>query len=160
MVNETTTNEQGTCTFEADEGTVEITVSKEGFVDKTETINVTDDTTVNITLEAQTIEDDEEEVESRTVEFTVQDSEEQGISGARITLTNTDTSVETTNANGGTGSSGGSNVTLDYGTYNVSVTKENYTDATFTLTVDEELTVDGEGVALNQQGRVVITLQA
>jgi len=154
MVNETTTNEQGTCTFEVEEGTVEITVSKEGFVEKTETINVTSDATVDITLEEEV-----EEVENRTVEFTVQDSEEQGISGARITLTNTTTNVETTNANGGTGSSGGSNVTLDYGTYNVSVTKEDYTDVTFTLIVDEELTVDGEGVALNQQGRVVITLQ-
>ena len=153
MVNETTTNEQGTCTFEVEEGTVEITVSKEGFVEKTETINVTSDATVDIILEEEV-----EEVENRTVEFTVQDSEEQGISGARITLTNTTTNEETTNANGGTGSSGGSNINLDYGTYDVTVTKTDYADATFSLVVGEELTVDGSDAVISQQGKVVVTL--
>lgn len=156
MVNETTTNEQGTCTFEVEEGTVEITVSKEGFVETTETINVAEDKTVDIVLQEESVE---EELESRTVEFTVQDSEEQGISGARITLTNTTTDVETTNSNGGTGSSGGSAINnLDYGTYTVSVTKADYLDATFTLTVADELSVDGDDVSINNQGKVVVTL--
>lgn len=155
MVNEKVTNEDGTCTIEGvEKGTLTINVSKEGFVEASQTINVTSDATVNFTLE----EDEEEEIENRIVEFSVRDSEETGISGARITLTNAATNETSTNANGGTGSSGGSNITLDYGTYNVTVTKTDYVDATFELDVDAELTVNGENVSINAQGKVVVVL--
>lgn len=155
MVNEGTTNEQGTYTIkDVPKGSVTITVSKEGYVESSQTLNVSEATSVNFTLEAQ----EQEEVQTRTVDFTVQDSNEEGISGARITLTNTTTEEETTNANGGTGSSGGSSITeLSYGDYTVSVTKADYTDATFSLTVGEELSVTGTGATISN-GRVVVTL--
>lgn len=158
MVNEGTTNEQGTYTIkDVPKGSVTITVSKEGYVESSQTLNVTEATSVNFTLEAQK-QEEEEEVQTRTVDFTVQDSNEEGISGARITLTNTTTEEETTNANGGTGSSGGSSITeLSYGDYTVSVTKADYTDATFSLTVGEELSVTGTGATISN-GRVVVTL--
>lgn len=156
MVNEGTTNEQGSYIIEdVAEGSLTITVTKEGFMESSQTIDVSSDTSVDFILEEETIED---EPVTRTVDFTVQDNSEQGISGARITLTNTATDEETTNSNGGTGSSGGSSVTeVAYGEYNVTVTKDTYTDATFTLTVGEELSVTGNGATVTN-GRVVVTL--
>lgn len=156
MVNEGTTNEQGSYTIEdVAKGSLTITVNKEGFVESSQTINVTSDTTVNFTLEEESVE---EEPVTRTVDFTVQDNSEQGISGARITLTDTTTNEETTNSNGGTGSSGGSSITgVAYGEYTVTVTKDTYTDATFTLTVGEELSATGDGATVTND-RVVVTL--
>ena len=156
MVNEGLTNENGVYTIEnVAKGSLTITVNKEGFVEASQTINVTSDTTVNFALEEASIE---EEPVTRTVDFTVQDNSEQGISGARITLTNATTNEETTNSNGGTGSSGGSSITsVAYGEYPVTVTKDTYTDATFTLTVGEELSVTGTGATVTSD-RVVVTL--
>ena len=156
MVNEGITNEQGSYIIEdVEKGSLTITVSKDGFIDSSQTIDVTGDISVDFTLEEETVE---EELDTRTVEFTVQDSEEQGISGARITLTNTTTDEVKTNANGGTGSSGGSSINeLSYGTYDVSVTKADYTEATFSLIVDEELSVTGTGAAITND-RVIVTL--
>ena len=89
MVNEGTTNEQGSYTIEdVAKGSLTITVNKEGFSSSSQTISVTSDTTVNFILEEESIE---EEPVTRTVDFTVQDNSEQGISGARITLTDTTT---------------------------------------------------------------------
>ena len=155
MVNEGTTNEQGSYIIEdVAKGSLTITVNKEGFVESSQTIDVTSDTTVNFTLE----EESNEEPVTRTVDFTIQDNSEQGISGARITLNDTTTNEETTNSNGGTGSSGGSSITgVAYGEYTVTVTKDTYTDATFTLTVGEELSVTGDGATVTSD-RVVVTL--
>lgn len=156
MVNELTTNEQGTCTIEGvEEGSLTLTITKEGYVEKTETINVTEDTSIDITLVEEEIEEPEE-VESRDVDFSVTDSDNQAISGARITLTNTATNETKQNGNGGTGSSGGSKVNLDYGTYDVTVTKTDYSDTTFSLTVDETLSVDGENASIENNSVVVI----
>ena len=128
MVNTLTTDENGSCTITDVTGEITITVTKEGYKSATETLNVSKDETLNIVLEELLYGD---------VSFTVQDSEEQGISGARITLTNTETEEVKQNGNGGTGSSGGSTISeLAYGEYTVSVTCDGYEDYTGTLTVD------------------------
>ena len=128
MVNSLTTDENGSCTITEVSGELTITVTKEGYATATETLTVSKDETVNIVLEALQYGD---------VSFTVQDSEEQGISGARITLTNTETNETSQNGNGGTGSSGGSTISnLLYGTYSVTITCDGYEDYTGTLTVD------------------------
>lgn len=128
MVNNLTTDENGSCTITDVSGEITITVTKEGYKSATETLTVSKDETVDIVLE---------ELLYGVVSFTVQDSEEQGISGARITLTNTETEEVKQNGNGGTGSSGGSTISeLAYGEYTVSVTCEGYEEYTGTLTVD------------------------
>ena len=128
MVNTLTTDENGSCTITDVTGEITITVTKEGYKSATETLNVSKDETLKIVLEELLYGD---------VSFTVQDSEEQGISGARITLTNTETEEVKQNGNGGTGSSGGSTISeLAYGEYTVSVTCDGYEDYTGTLTVD------------------------
>ena len=128
MVNNLTTDENGSCTITGVSGEITITVTKEGYKDATETLTVSKDETVDIVLE---------ELLYGVVSFTVQDSEEQGITGARITLTNTETEEVKQNGNGGTGSSGGSTISqLVYGEYTVSVTCEGYEEYTGTLTVD------------------------
>lgn len=140
MVNELTTNEQGTCTITGVEaGSLTINVSKEGYVSANETINVTKDETVTITLaEAQV---DEEPTGS--IKFIVQDSESQPVQNARITLTDSATNTEYQNGNGGTGSSGGSTISnLPYGTYSILVTCEGYEDATDEVTVDSETQIE------------------
>lgn len=154
MVNEGLTNENGVYTIEdVAKGSLTITVSKEGFKQSSKTIDVSENTSVAFVLEEETID-------TRSVDFTIQDSEEEGISGARIRLVNAETEEETTNANGGTGSSGGSSINeLAYGNYNVTVTKEDYADVTFTLTVGEELAVSGNGAEIISN-RVVVTMSA
>ena len=154
MVNEGLTNENGAYTIEdVAKGSLTITVSKEGFKQSSKTIDVSENTSVEFVLE-------EETVDTRSVDFTIQDSEEEGISGARIRLVNAETEEETTNANGGTGSSGGSSINdLAYGNYNVTVTKEDYVDVTFNLTVGEELAVSGDGAEIISN-RVVVTMSA
>lgn len=154
MVNEGLTNENGAYTIEdVAKGSLTITVSKEGFKQSSKTIDVSENTSVEFVLE-------EETVDTRSVDFTIQDSEEEGISGARIRLVNAETEEETTNANGGTGSSGGSSINeLAYGNYNVTVTKEDYADVTFTLTVGEELAVSGDGAEIISN-KVVVTMSA
>ena len=128
MVNTLTTDENGSCTITDVSGEITVTVTKEGYKSATETLNVSKDETLNIVLEELLYGD---------VSFTVQDSEEQGISGARITLTNTETEEVKQNGNGGTGSSGGSTISeLAYGEYTVSVTCDGYEDYTGTLTVN------------------------
>lgn len=128
MVNTLTTDENGSCTITDVSGEITITVTKEGYKSATETLNVSKDETLNIVLEELLYGD---------VSFTVQDSEEQGISGARITLTNTETEEVKQNGNGGTGSSGGSTISeLAYGDYTVSVTCDGYEEYTGTLTVN------------------------
>lgn len=154
MVNEGLTDENGAYTIEdVAKGSLTITVSKEGFKQSSKTIDVSENTSVEFVLE-------EETVDTRSVDFTIQDSEEEGISGARIRLVNAETEEETTNANGGTGSSGGSSINgLAYGNYNVTVTKEDYADVTFNLTVGEELAVSGDGAEIISN-RVVVTMSA
>lgn len=154
MVNEGLTDENGAYTIEdVAKGSLTITVSKEGFKQSSKTIDVSENTSVEFVLE-------EETVDTRSVDFTIQDSEEEGISGARIRLVNAETEEETTNANGGTGSSGGSSINeLVYGNYNVTVTKEDYADVTFNLTVGEELAVSGDGAEIISN-RVVVTMSA
>lgn len=128
MVNNLTTDENGSCTITDVSGEITVTVTKEGYKSATETLNVSKDETLNIVLEELLYGD---------VSFTVQDSEEQGISGARITLTNTETEEVKQNGNGGTGSSGGSTISeLAYGEYTVSVTCDGYEEYTGTLTVN------------------------
>ena len=141
MVNSLTTNEQGTCTITGIEaGSLTINVSKEGYVSASETINVTKDETVDITL---TLAQQEEEEPTGSVHFTIQDSESQGIANARITLTDSVTNTEYQNGNGGTGSSGGSTISdLPYGTYSVLVTCTGYEDATDEVTIDSETQVE------------------
>ena len=118
MVNEKYTDEQGACTITG----VAPTVTNK-------------DETVNVTLETATIE----ETLYGSVKFTIQDSSENGIADARITLTNTSTNEEYQNGNGGTGTSGGSTISnLPYGTYSILVTCTGYEDATDEITIDSE----------------------
>ena len=140
MVNSLTTNEQGTCTItDVEAGSLTINVSKEGYVSAEQTITVSKDETVTVTLVATQQEETVEEEPTGSVKFTIQDSEENGVANARITLTNTTTETQYQNGNGGTGSSGGSTISnLPYGTYSISVTCDGYEDATDEITIDSE----------------------
>lgn len=137
MVNEQYTTEQGVCTITGvAPGTYTLNITKEGFVSAEETVTVTNkDETVNIVLVEETVEEEE----YGSIKFTIQDSSEQGIANARITLTNKTTNVEFQNGNGGTGSSGGSTISnLPFGEYDILVTCENYENATDEITIDSE----------------------
>ena len=139
MVNEQYTNEQGVCTITGvAPGTYTLNISKEGFVTAEESVTVTNkNETVNIAL---TIEEEIVEEPLGSVKFTIQDSSEQNVVGATITLTNTDTNEEYSNGNGGTGVNGGNSTinNLPYGTYSVSVTCTGYEDATDEVTIESE----------------------
>lgn len=136
--NEKYTDEQGVCTITGvAPGTYTLNISKEGFVTAEEQVTVTNkNETVNITLTEEEIV--EEPLGS--VKFTIQDSSEENVAGATITLTNTVTNAEYSNGNGGTGVNGGNSTinNLPYGTYSVSVTCTGYEDATDEITIDSE----------------------
>lgn len=70
-----------------------------------------------------------ESAPTRTVSFTVQDSNEDAISGATVTIGETSKT---------TGSAGGCSFTLADGTYEVTVSKDSYTTKTEDITVTYE----------------------
>ncbi len=161
MVNETFTDENGTCTITGVEkgSDLTLTISKEGFKEATETItNVGDNQSLNISLEADT-ETDNEDLVTRNVKFTVQREDEEKVRGVRITLSNTSTEEEFVNGNGGTGSSGGSELSdVPYGEYNVALTIDEEVVSSFGLTVDETLSLGvGTGVTISND-EVIVTL--
>lgn len=147
MVNETITDENGTCTITGS-GELTVTVTKTGYSTDTKTVNVEEDTTLSFTINRL----------SRTVSFTIQNSTEEAISGAYITLANSDDETLTyANGNGGTGSSGGSNLSnVAYGTYNGKITYEEE-EYMFILTVDEKLSSSSENVEIASD-KAVITI--
>ena len=149
MVNELFTNEEGTCTItDVEKGELTITVTKTGYSTDTKTVNVEEDTTLEFTINKLT----------RTVSFTIKDTDDQAVTGAYITLTSTDDETVTfTNGNGGTGSSGGSNIiNVAYGTYNVVITKDEK-EMTFPLVVDEELSSSSNDVVISD--KVTVTFK-
>lgn len=148
MVNEQTTNSDGTCTLTDVSGEITITVTKEGYQDTETTLTVTEDTTVTIELEE--VDDMDLTDTTRNVKFNVEDGEGEKVSGASITLVDKEDSTHTvTSSNGGTGLRGGATLRdVEYGTYDVTVSKEN-DETTFELTVGEQLSVTGEGATVN-----------
>lgn len=131
MVNNLTTNENGTCTITGvSKGSLTITVSKEGYVDATETINVTKNETINIVLEEET---EETPVTSRLVSFSVNDGAEptpNGIGDVTIVI---DDGISKT-----TGGAGGCTQELTDGEHTIVISKEGYETKTETITVSEE----------------------
>ena len=161
MVNELTTDSEGKCTITDVDGDITITVTKEGYEEYTGEINVSEDTELNIIL----IEKDDEDLTDtlRNVKFKVQDEDEAGISGASISLENSeDSSIIYSSSNGGTGPRGGATIRdVSYGTYEATVTKEEMT-ASFIIEVDETLTVTGENATVQSTANsetVIVTLQ-
>ena len=147
MVNELFTNEEGTCTItDGEKGELTITVTKTGYTTDTKTVNVEEDTTLEFTINKLT----------RTVSFTIKDTNDEAVTGAYITLTSTDDETVTfTNGNGGTGSSGGSSLSnVAYGTYNVVITKDEM-EMTFPLVVDEALSSSSKDVEATDKVTVI-----
>ena len=160
MVNELTTDENGTCTITGVDGEITITVTKEGYEEYSQEVNVSEDTSLNIIL----VEKDDEDLTDtlRNVKFKVQDEEESGIIGASINLVNSgDSSITYSSSNGGTGPRGGATIRdVGYGTYTATVTKEELT-ASFTIEVGASLNVTGETATVQSSANsetVVVTL--
>lgn len=149
MVNELFTNEEGTCTItDVEKGELTITVTKTGYTTDTKTVNVEQDAELEFTINRLT----------RTISFTIKDTDDEAVSGAYITLTGADDETLTyANGNGGTGSSGGSSITnVAYGTYNVAITKDEK-EMTFPLVVDEELSSSSNDVVISD--KVTVTFK-
>ena len=147
MVNELFTNEEGTCTItDVEKGEITITVTKTGYSTDTKTVNVEEDTVLEFTINKLT----------RTVSFTIKDTDDEAVSGAYITLTSTDDETVTyANGNGGTGSSGGSSITnVAYGEYDVLITKDEK-EMTFPLVVDEALSSSSNDVETTDKVTVI-----
>lgn len=160
MVNEQTTSSDGTCTISDVSGEITITVTKEGYQDTEKTLTVTEDTTVTIELEE--VDDMDLTDTTRNVKFSVEDGEGEKVSGASINLVDKADSTNTfTSSNGGTGLRGGATLRdVEYGTYDVTVSKES-DETAFELTVGNELSVSGDSatvVATSNSETVVVTL--
>ena len=118
-----TTGDDGSVTYtDIDNGTYTITVSKSGYTTETEIV----------TVAGEDIEVDIELTPTRTISFTVQDSQDtpEAIQGATITIDG-DTAGKKT-----TGSSGGCTATLADGEHTIVVEAEGYTTKTDTITTD------------------------
>jgi hypothetical protein len=127
MVNNLTTDANGTCTItNVKKGSLTVTVSKEGYVDASKTINVTSDTTVNFTLE-----EEQPQITSRLVNFTVNDGTT-AIGSATVVIDNDTENAKTT------GGAGGCTATLTDGEHTIKVSKEGYVTKTETITVSED----------------------
>lgn len=130
MVNQTTTDENGTCTITGvKKGSLKINISKEGYQSTTKTINISKNTTLDITLE-KTIEEPIEE--TRNISFTILNKKDNTpINGASVTINDTTKT---------TGSAGGCTFkNINDGKINVTITKGEYTQNE-TITVSEEST--------------------
>ena len=118
-----TTDSDGSVTYsDIDNGTYSVTVSKSGYTTETEIVVVAgEDVEVDIVL-----------TPTRTISFTVQDSEDEPspIQSATITIDG-DTEHKKT-----TGSSGGCTATLADGEHEIVVAAEGYTSKTETITTD------------------------
>ena len=120
-----TTDSDGECTFQdIEEGTVSVTVTKEGYTTKTESITVdSDHTSFTISLTATE--------STRNISFTINDGNN-GVEGAVVTI------GEST---GTTGSQGGCTLqNVTDGEHTVTVTADGYNDYTGTITVSEDNT--------------------
>ena len=117
-----TTNSDGEATIEdVTGGNHTLTFSKEGYVTTTETVTVDGDIEVEVEM-----------IATRSVSFTVQDSQDTpvAIQGAEVVI---DGDIENKKT---TGSSGGCSATLPDGEHEVVVSAEGFTTKTETITVD------------------------
>lgn len=118
-----TTGDDGSVTYDdIDNGTYTVTVSKSGYTTETETVVV----------EGADVEVDIELTPTRTISFTIQDSEDTPgpIEGATVTIDG-DTAHKKT-----TGAAGGCTATLADGEHTIVVEAEGYTSKTETINTD------------------------
>lgn len=119
-----TTGDDGSVTYDdIDNGTYTVTVSKSNYTTETETVVVA----------GEDVEVDIELTPTRTISFTIQDSEDEpaAIQGAYITIDG-----DTAGKRGPTGSGGGCTATLADGEHTILVEAEGYTSKTETITTD------------------------
>lgn len=129
MVNNLTTDENGTCTItNIKKGSLTVTVSKEGYITVNKTINVTGNKTVNITLEKE-----QPQITTRSVSFTVNDGTD-AISSASVVIDGDSEHPKTT------GGAGGCTASLSDGEHTIIVSKEGFITKTQTITVSENNT--------------------
>lgn len=118
-----TTGADGSVTYDdIDNGTYTVTVSKSNYTTETETVVVN----------GADVEVDIELTPTRTISFTVQDSQDtpEAIEGATVTIDG-DTEHKKT-----TGNAGGCTATLADGEHSIVVAAEGYTSKTETITTD------------------------
>ena len=118
-----TTGDDGSVTYsDIDNGTYTVTVSKSGYTTET----------ASVTVAGEDVEVDIELTPTRTISFTVQDSEDTPgpIEGANVTIDG-DTAHKKT-----TGAAGGCTATLADGEHTIVIEATGYTTKTETITTD------------------------